>query len=196
MFSGIVERIGWIKEIFKEADNVILELDHQGEFSDLKLGDSVSVNGVCLTVTELETASFRVCVVPETLRLSNLSRCAKGQAVNLERSLKYGDRIGGHYVQGHVDGVGEILRLAQDGEKALLVTVEADETLLSAVIVKGYIAIDGMSLTVIDKTRTHFSVTLIPHTRHHTIAQYYQVGTQVNLEMDIFIKDRLRELRA
>lgn len=192
MFSGIVERIGWIQACEKQSGNLVLELDHQGTFSDLRLGDSVAVNGVCLTVTHIEPLFFRVCVVPETLRLTNLAYCEKGQAVNLERSLKYGDRIGGHYVQGHIDGVGEMLRLAQDGENALLVTVAADEALLSAVIVKGYIAVDGMSLTVIDKTRTHFSVTLIPHTRLHTIAQYYQVGMKVNLEMDIFIKDRLR----
>ena len=188
MFSGIVETIGVINYMNTSNDCLHLTITPQIPFADTKVGDSISINGVCLTVTSFTSDNFNVTVVPETLRLTNLNRASQHSLVNLERSLKVGDRIGGHYVQGHVDAVGEIIEFKQDGLKAHLVTISIPSTLEKYIVKKGYITVDGMSLTVIDVTLQAFSLTLIPHTKTVTKARAYQVGDKVNIEVDILGK--------
>ena len=185
MFSGIVETMGTINFISLTQDCLQLNILPQINFDDLNVGGSVSVNGVCLTVTKLSDKAFYATVVPETMRLTNLSQLVIGSRVNLERSIKSNDRIGGHYVQGHIDCIGEILDLQSDGEGALLMKVSVFSKLAKYIVSKGYVALDGMSMTVIEAASKWFTVTLIPHTQQFTIANFYQIGNQLNIEVDI-----------
>ncbi len=158
----------------------------------LAVGDSIAVNGVCLTATLVAEGpggdGFTVETVPETLRRSNLGRLAVGDRVNLERSLTPASRMGGHFVQGHIDGTGTVLDRTMEGE-SILMRFGADPSLLAYVVPKGFIAIDGVSLTVVDVDDGQgFSVAYIPHTLAHTIAGGYRLGQQVNLEPDILGK--------
>lgn len=190
MFGGLIEVVGEIKERNYHQDNLVLTISHHGKFDDIKLGDSVSVNGVCLTVTQFDASSFNVAVVPETLRLTKFETCLVGEKVNLERSLKVGDRIGGHYVQGHVDGVGVITEIKSDGAGAILMTLSAPKPLMYGIVKKGYVTLDGMSITVAKVNQNNFTVTFIPHTRSVTIVDDYKVGDKINLELDVFLKQR------
>ncbi len=158
MFNGIVETIGHIEklEIINGCHHFSIS-PHQ-PFHDVKIGDSISVNGVCLTVTHFTRTTFDVTAVPETLRLTNLGQLHMGNLVNLERALISGDRIGGHYVQGHVDGVGNILEIQHDHSDALLVKISIPQTLAKYVAPKGYVGLNGMSLTVIHATPEWFTV--------------------------------------
>jgi riboflavin synthase len=188
MFSGIVETIGVIQhfEIIRDCLHVTLRPNLC--FDDLKIGDSVAVNGVCLTVTAFDARQFSVVIVPETLRLTNLAALTVGAAVNLERSLNFNARIGGHCVQGHVDTRAEIKALTADGEAALIATIQVAPTIAKYIVKKGYVAIDGMSITVMDVSINSFTVTFIPHTQAVTIVNLYRTGTQVNIEVDIMGK--------
>ena len=188
MFTGIVETVGTITALDYQGDCLHLTISPELPFTDLKIGDSVAVNGVCLTVTHFSPDAFHVTVVPETLRLTNLSRLSQHSPVNLERSMQANARIGGHYVQGHVDGMGEIIAITPDGEQALLVKISITPALERYVVNKGYIGLDGMSLTVIETTPTWFTVTLIPHTQDVTLVKHYQIGTQLNIEVDMLGK--------
>lgn len=188
MFSGIIECVGVIENILLDKDCLKMTVSAPSEFFDLKVGDSVAINGICLTVTQLTNATFDVAVVKETLRLTNLALLTTGSAVNLERSLRVGDRIGGHYVQGHIDAVGQIISIHQDGAIALILHISIPSHLGKYIVNKGYITIDGMSITVIESLANSFSITLIPHTQAVTIAKNYQVGSKVNLEVDILGK--------
>jgi riboflavin synthase len=188
MFSGIVETIGFIKQLVNLQDCLQLTISPQLSFTDLHIGDSVSVNGVCLTVTRFDATSFDVTIVPETLRLTNLGNLEINSLVNLERALPANGRFGGHYVQGHVDGIAEIIDLTIDGKQALLVTIKTTPALSKYIVNKGYITLDGMSITVIKAKADAFTVTFIPHTQAATIVQHYQIGTQINLEVDILAK--------
>jgi riboflavin synthase len=188
VFSGIVETIGIITDASFLKDCAQFIISPQTPFLDLAIGDSVSVNGVCLTVTHFTEHSFSVTAVPETLRLTNLGFLTKECIVNLERSLKLNARLGGHYVQGHVDGVGEIIELTTDGMSAGLVRMSLPIDLAKYVVKKGYITIDGMSITVVDVGEDWFTVTFIPHTQHATIVNQYRLGSKVNLEVDIISK--------
>lgn len=188
MFNGIVETIGMIKKILLSGDCFELLIAPYHPFYDLHIGDSIAVNGVCLTITNFDAATFAVIVVPETLRLTNLDEISIGQQVNLERAIKVGDRIGGHYVQGHVDFSGEILNLQSDGDQALLVKISNPTLFAKYIINKGHISLDGMSITVIEATSSWFTVTFIPHTQEVTIVQQYQVGTRLNVEVDMMGK--------
>lgn len=188
MFCGIVETTSLVKSIMWQDGCLHACISKPTDWDDLKIGDSVSVNGVCLTMTSFDTSSFNVTIVPETLRLTNLTALSPGQLVNLERSLKSTDRIGGHQVQGHVDCTGEIIELAKDNSDALLVKIAIPEHLSKYIVNKGFIAIDGMSITVIDVTSTWFTITLIPHTQAVTIANKYQVGSLLNIEVDMMAK--------
>jgi riboflavin synthase len=188
MFSGIVETVGIIKRLeFKDGCMHITILP-QLLLDDLHIGDSVAVNGVCLTVTALEINSFSAVIVPQTLRLTNLKSLALEAIVNLERAVKASSRIGGHNVQGHIDTCAEIIEIKSDGAEALLATFAVSKEISRYIVSKGYISIDGMSITVIDATATSFTVTFIPHTLQASIAQFYRVGTQVNIEVDIMGK--------
>lgn len=188
VFSGIVETIGKITYFEKKQDCIYLSLLPEIPFLDLKIGDSVSVNGVCLTVVEIHDNTFSMTVVNETLRVTNLGFLKHGAIVNLERSMKCSDRISGHYVQGHVDCIGIITNINNLSEGNIIVTIQFPIQFKKYIVNKGYIALDGMSITVIEVIYNTFSITLIPHTKQATIAKYYQVNTKINLEFDILSK--------
>jgi riboflavin synthase len=187
MFSGIVETIGIIQKITFLIDCIQFVISPQILFNDISVGDSIAVNGVCLTVTEFTENTFSVTAVPETLRITNLGQLIEGSIVNLERSLKFNARIGGHYVQGHVDATAEIIQL-EKSETAWLVTFRLPSSLAKYIVSKGYITIDGMSITVIDVVSDTFTVTFIPHTQHVTVVNHYHPGSLVNIEVDIISK--------
>jgi riboflavin synthase len=188
MFTGIVETTGIIDHAEQKEGCLQLTIKPQIAFSDLSMGDSVAVNGVCLTVTTFTPTTFSATVVPETLRLTNLATLTNGSKVNLERSMRASARIGGHYVQGHVDGIGEIIELQPDGTTAWMVKISIPTALEKYVVNKGYIGLDGMSITVIETTPDWFTVTLIPHTQDVTIVNQYKTGSQINIEVDMLGK--------
>jgi riboflavin synthase len=188
MFTGIVETTGIIDRAEQREGCLHLTIKPQIAFSDLNVGDSIAVNGVCLTVTEFTSTTFNATAVPETLRLTNLGKLANGSKVNLERSMQANARIGGHYVQGHVDGIGEIMELQPDGGTAWMVKISIPAALEKYVVNKGYIGLDGMSITVIETTSHWFTVTLIPHTQEVSIVNQYKIGTRINIEVDMLGK--------
>lgn len=189
MFSGIVETLGTIMQRNEQEGCVNFTIKSHMEFTDLKIGDSVCVNGVCLTVTEFQDQLFSVTAVPETLRLTNISQLKTNDTVNLERSLTLSARIGGHYVQGHIDNTGQIDSIQTDNDsKAWLVRIKIPDELAYFIVKKGYITIDGMSITVIDVGNNWFTVSFIPHTQNVTIVQHYRAGQLVNIEVDILGK--------
>lgn len=186
MFTGIIEDIGRIESI--EAINnhagLLLTIASEKIVSDVNLGDSISVNGICLTVTNFTDTNFQVEVMPETIAKTSLEGIANNSRVNLERAMKANARFGGHIVSGHIDGVGKITAIEADGI-ANWYTVQTSEPLMRYIIMKGSIAIDGTSLTVAGVEGDTFKVSIIPHTSEQTIFSTYQVGTIVNLENDI-----------
>ncbi len=151
---------------------------------DINIGDSIAVNGVCLTATAFDSSSFVADAMAETLAKTNLNKLAPGDKVNLERALRLGDRLGGHLVTGHVDGVGTIARIERQ-DIAIVITVNAPIEVLHYIVKKGSITIDGTSLTVVDLTSESFQVSLIPHTAQHTVLGSKKVGDPVNLEADV-----------
>ena len=183
MFTGIVEELGKILTI---SDSEI-HIQASVVLSDLEVKDSVSVNGVCLTAVEKSDDNFLVNVVPETLRRTNLGTLASGSLVNLERSVSYGGRIGGHLVQGHVDGTGEITEIIPDGDAEIIV-IQIDRQFSKYIVEKGYICVDGASLTVVKCDENSFSITLIPYTKKHTVFGIKTVGDLVNIEVDMISK--------
>jgi len=197
MFGGIVETVGRILDS-KVSDGCKHLTIFSGEFyKDFVIGESIAVNGTCLTVTGFKEQSFNVTVVPETLRLTNLDQLAIGDEVNLERAILLSNRLGGHYVQGHIDAVGEVINLNFDNSNAMLVTIRIPKSLSKYVVNKGYITLDGMSITIIEAKEDWISVTLIPHTQAVTIAKYYSEGVKINIEVDLIGKyiEKLLEVR-
>lgn len=188
MFGGIVEGTGVVVANLTKGECIELVIQPNHVFDDVAIGDSVSVNGVCLTLTSIRDQHFSVDVVPETLKKTNLSSLMMGDIVNLERSLKLQSRIGGHYVQGHVDFTAEILSVTQDGDDALLVEISYPKNFGNYLVNKGYVTLDGMSITLIEVKERSFTVTFIPHTQQVTIVKRYQPGTKVNVEVDILGK--------
>lgn len=188
MFNGIIETIGTLSFIEIKQGCKNFTISAQLGFSDLVIGESIAVNGACLTVTAFTHHEFTVTLVPETRRLTNLDQLNIGNKINLERSLKSDGRISGHYVQGHVDGMGKILELKNDDSDALLVKISIPPTLEDTIVTKGYIALDGMSITVIEATPSYFTVTFIPHTQQVTIIKQYHEGYDINIEVDIMGK--------
>ena len=183
MFTGIVEELGAVKA----ADDGSLVIRASEVVSDVKVGDSIAVNGACLTVTTHDESSFSVDVVPETLRRTNLGELDAGSPVNLERSMPAYGRFGGHIVQGHVDATATIRSIESDGD-ALMVVFDAPTSIMRYVVEKGFIAVDGASLTIVNCDNFSFSVTIIPHTRENTVFKSKGVGDSVNLEVDIMAK--------
>lgn len=183
MFTGIVEEIGAVKAM----DAGRLTIGASAVVSDVSVGDSIAVNGACLTVTEHDASSFAVDVVPETLRRTNLGALTSGSRVNLERSMPASGRFGGHMVQGHVDGTGVVSSISADGD-ALMMAFEASPWVMRYAVEKGFIAVDGTSLTIVHCDNFSFSVTLIPHTQANTVLGDKRVGDSVNLEADIVAK--------
>ena len=192
MFTGIVEEVGRTRETGQGS----LVISAERVLDGLEISDSICVNGVCLTVVDRDRSSLSVNVVPETLRRTNLGDLSPGDPVNLERAMAVGSRFGGHLVQGHVDATGTIQSIEPDGD-ALMVSVAAPEPVMRYVVEKGFIAVDGMSLTVVDCQESGFSVTIIPYTRDNTNMASASVGNAVNLEPDIVAKyvERLAETR-
>lgn len=190
MFTGIVEEVGTVRSVGSGKLAVSASLVLQGT----RLGDSVAVNGACLTVSVLDSASFSVDVMPETLKRSNLGQLRPGSIVNLERALLVGGRLGGHLVQGHVDATGKVVSLVPEGG-AIIASLAAPPGVMRYVVEKGFIAVDGVSLTVVAHDKTSFSVSLVGFTLKNTVLGSRKVGDQVNLEVDIVAKyvEKLRE---
>ena len=187
MFTGIIEELGKIKSVKKGGNSVALSLEASKVLSDVKLGDSIAVNGVCLTVTSFTSKSFTADVMPETMSRTNLGSLNIGAKVNMERALRVGDRLGGHMVSGHIDGQGEIVGTKRD-DNAIWITIAAPKNILKYIIEKGSIAIDGISLTVAYVDEKVFKVSIIPHTQDETTLCSLASGTKVNLENDLTAK--------
>lgn len=187
MYSGIVPMTAKVVAVNNMPGQKQFKIDLQHLAHDVKINDSVAINGACLTVVALTGNIVTFTAVPQTLAITNLTHLQQGYQVNIELSLRYGDVVGGHLVQGHVDTTTKIVNIKDVGD-AWQVTFALPETLCNYVIPKGYIAIDGMSLTVNALAADTFSVALIPHTRAVTIAKHYSVGTQVNIEVDMLAK--------
>lgn len=187
MFTGIIEEIGIIKSVKSGARSAAFDINASKVLSDTKVGDSISVNGVCLTVTTTGAASFTADAMPETLERSNLGELRPGSPVNLERALRLGDRMGGHMVSGHIDGTGSIINFKED-ENAIWICITAGESLLRYIVGKGSVAIDGISLTVANAEENRFYVSVIPHTRKETILCNKTPGSKVNIECDVIAK--------
>ncbi|MEO1150237.1 MAG: riboflavin synthase [Pseudomonadota bacterium] len=187
MFTGLIEEIGTIAAIRQTDTSFDLTVRAQTVLDGVVLGDSIAVNGVCLTVTRFDAETFTVGLAPETRVRTNLGALKHGAPVNLERSVTPTTRMGGHYVQGHVDGTGEIIDRQAD-QDALWVTIRLDPALMRYVVTKGYVAIDGTSLTVVDTGPDWFNVTLIAYTQQKIILAQKAIGDSVNLEVDILAK--------
>ena len=187
MFTGIVEEMGTIRAIRRGARSAVLSIGAETVLSDLKVGDSVAVNGVCLTATSVDGSGFTADVMHETLRRSSLGALAAGSRVNLERALAASGRFGGHIVSGHIDGTGTIRDRRRD-DNAVWYTVSAAPALLRYVVEKGSIAVDGISLTVASVEAERFSVSVIPHTAAATVLGLKGPGDTVNLETDLIGK--------
>ncbi len=184
MFTGIIEEIGTIKNSRRGSKSIVLTIEGKKIFSDLQIGDSVAVNGICLTATTITGHTFTADVMPESLRITSLTDWKTGSAVNLERAMAANGRFGGHMVAGHVDGTGRIKKMVT-ADNSVVITIETSPDVLEYIIYKGSIAIDGASLTVCEVTPTTFSVSIIPHTLQETILGQAKIGTKVNLETDI-----------
>ena len=196
MFTGLIADLGRIEDLERSGDGVRLIVSSAlaGELSE---GDSISVNGVCLTATEVRPTAFATDVMNETLRLSSLAEARSGTPVNLELAMRLSDRLGGHMVQGHVDGVGTVRSVAPDGF-ARRIEIEAGDDLLRYMVHKGSITVDGVSLTIAGLGDTSFTVSLIPETLERTNLGHAEIGTTVNLEVDVLAKyvERLTAGRA
>ena len=187
MFTGLVEELGKVKSIVRSNRSVRLSIQADKVLQDVKMGDSIAVNGTCLTVVEFTPNAFSADVMPETVDRTVLSALRSGDKVNLERCLRVGDRLGGHIVSGHVDGVGTIYR-KESNDIAIIVSIKADASVLRYIVPKGSIAVDGASLTVVTVNAGSFTVSLIPHTAGLTTLGHKKEGEPVNLEVDIIGK--------
>ena len=185
MFSGIIEEVGTV--VSYDGETLVVRANQV--LDDLKISESIMVAGACLTVTALSEAdsSFTVETVPETRTRTNFGDLEPGSNVNLERSLRYGDRVGGHMVQGHVDGVGTVRSVIEDGNSRIIV-IEAPENIITNVVEKGFITVDGTSLTIVDSNDDSFSIAIIPYTFDHTTLNERPEGSKVNLEADVTAK--------
>ena len=192
MFTGLVQALGTVMAVTERAAGRTLSVGEPGMSPDLALGESVAVNGACLTVISFDDAAFTFEVGFETLAKTNLGRVRPGDRVNLERALRVGDRLGGHFVSGHVDCTGRVLERVPAGEYET-VWFGFPPGFGELMVDKGSVAVDGVSLTLVEVRADRFSVMLIPHTRTHTTLGFKGVGTAVNLEFDLLAK-HLRKL--
>lgn len=184
MFTGIVEETGTLRSLSRGSKSCVIHVQCSTVLEDTRIGDSIAVNGICLTVTSMESGGFTADVMNETLSRSSLAQTRPGDPVNLERAMAANGRFGGHIVSGHIDGTG-IIRKIRDDDNAVWYTVEAPPEILRYVVEKGSIAIDGISLTVARVDDRSFQVSVIPHTRAVTALSSRRVGSPVNLENDI-----------
>lgn len=183
MFTGIVEEVGTVADCSEYG----LTLAAGRVMEGLKLGDSIAVNGTCLTVVEMAGGTFRLDLAPETLRRTSLGELSVGSVANLERPLAVGDRLGGHIVQGHVDATGRIMSVRPEAD-CYIYRVRVPKRLMPYVVEKGFIAVDGISLTVVKRGAASFTISVIPYTFSHTNLREKSVGDRVNLEVDILAK--------
>lgn len=183
MFTGIIEEIGKIDSITRKGNSLSLRIKAEKIMSDISIGDSIAVNGICLTVTEFTRDGFCLDSMRETLEKTSLKNSKVGDLVNLERAMTANGRFGGHIVTGHIDGVGKIVEIKKD-EIATWYSIESNKKIMQYIIEKGSIAIDGVSLTIVDFTKDSFRVSVIPHTFKETILSNKKIGSIVNLEND------------
>lgn len=195
MFTGIIETLGTIQELKKEKDNIHITIA-AAITTELKIDQSVSHNGICLTVVAIKDNSYTVTAIDETIKKTNLGEWQEGDLVNLERAMKLGDRLDGHIVQGHVDQTGTCIAI-QETNGSWLYTFEYDAKLNNITIEKGSITVNGVSLTVVNSEKNKFSVAIIPYTHEHTNFKNFEVGSKINLEFDVIGKyvSRLNQLR-
>ncbi len=187
MFTGIVEEIGHLAQVKNAASGVEMCFNARLVLEGTRIGDSIAVNGTCLTVTQLTPTSFTVGVAPETRSRTNLVALKAGHGVNLERAVTPTTRLGGHFVQGHVDGVGTLVEKRSDGEACWL-TIRAASEIMRYVVPKGFICLDGVSLTVVEVWPDRFNIMLVPHTQQEVILPAKKVGDAINIEVDILGK--------
>ncbi|MGO4370804.1 riboflavin synthase [Paenibacillus sp. 2TAB19] len=188
MFTGLIEEVGKLKGVKKQGEAMRLSIGAARVLEGVRIGDSISVNGVCLTVTDYDGGSFAADVMPETFRRSTLHALRSGEAVNLERAMQAGARFGGHIVQGHIDGTGQIIGRETDANAVVFRIKLDDPSSLRYVIPKGSITIDGISLTVVDTSAQTFAVSIIPHTLGETALLNKKPGESVNIECDVIGK--------
>ena len=187
MFTGIIEEVGSVRHVQHGTSSCVLTVAAKTVLTDVHIGDSIAVNGVCLTVCRFDAVQFSADVMPETMRRTNIGRLVPGSRVNLERAMPANGRFGGHIVSGHIDGTGQICSLVRE-ENAVWVKIAADHALLRYIAEKGSIAVDGISLTVAEVTAQDFCVSIIPHTGAETTLLTRKPGDPVNLECDILAK--------
>lgn len=188
MFTGIIAAIGKVEKIQSQAGDLRLQINSQKlDLSDIKLGDSIAINGVCLTIVEQHKAQISFDVSRESLDRTSLGSLSSGSDVNLEKALAVGDRLGGHFVSGHVDGLATIISI-QHSARSIQFRIEVPKGLERYIAEKGSICIDGTSLTVNNVANNWFEVNVIPHTLQETIISHYKVGTKVNLEVDLIAR--------
>lgn len=187
MFTGIVEETGTIENIHRQGTSAVIQIGCSKVLEGTKEGDSIAVNGICLTVVRMDKNSFWADVMTETMHCSSLSEVQAGDKVNLERAMAADGRFGGHIVSGHIDGTGSIANIRSE-ENAVWYTIEAEPEILRYIVEKGSVAIDGISLTVAGVTQKTFQVSVIPHTRQETILPLKKTGSIVNLECDVIGK--------
>jgi len=183
VFTGIIEEVGRV--ISAQSGNLVIAASDV--LQEMEPGGSIAVNGVCLTVTKFDTSSFSVDIMPETLKRTNLGLLHTGEGVNLEQPLAVGERLGGHLIQGHVDGTGRVDSIRQQGG-AMLIWFETAPEVMRYIVEKGFVAVDGVSLTIVTKDTSSFQVSVVDYTREHTTLGSRQVGNLVNLEVDIIAK--------
>jgi len=188
MFTGIIQAIGTLSDLQPKGGDMALVVNTgKLDLSDVELGDSIAVNGVCLTAVAMSDSSFTADVSRETLSLTSLGDLSKGSNVNLEKALTLETRLGGHLVSGHVDGLGEVVARRNDGRSEWF-NVKAPDNLAKYIAAKGSITIDGVSLTVNRVDDVHFEINIVPHTIQETIIGSYQSGTKINLEVDVIAR--------
>lgn len=187
MFTGIVEEIGTIKEVKQGKHSAVLTIGAERVLNGTKMGDSIAVNGVCLTVAALLPGAFAADVMHETLDRSALGGLSSGRRVNLERAMPVNGRFGGHIVAGHIDGTGKIVRIQKD-DTAVWFTIQAKPEVMRYIVEKGSVTVDGISLTVAKSAKEAFSISAIPHTVKQTALQERKEGDMVNLETDMIGK--------
>lgn len=193
MFTGIIEEIGKLRNISGGADSCVISVGAQTVLEGTKLGDSIAVNGVCLTVINMTDTAFDADVSVETLNRTSLKQLKTGASLNLERALRLQDRLGGHIVSGHIDGIGKISKLVKSGA-GFVYEISADKNIIFQLVEKGSVAIEGISLTISNIFDTSFEVSVIPHTRANTNLVDKKPGDIVNLECDIIGKYVIRHL--
>ena len=187
MFTGIIEECGTVLDVLKNGVSGSVQIQASTVLEGTKTGDSIAVNGVCLTVTKLTKSSFTADVMAETFRRTNLGNLGKNSRVNLERAMAADGRFGGHIVSGHIDGTGVISRIKEEGN-AVWIYISAPQSILNLIVEKGSVAVDGISLTVAAVSDKEFAVSVIPHTRENTALSGKKTGAVVNLENDIIGK--------